>query len=61
MTKDEDFAELVLRNSPPPQVIWIRCGNTSNSRLQEILGKQWSTVAALLSAGEALVEVTERR
>lgn len=60
MTKDEDFAYLVLRDGPPPQIIWIRSGNTSNQRLKEILGKQWSAVVALLAAGESLVEVTER-
>jgi predicted nuclease of predicted toxin-antitoxin system len=38
MSKDSDFVDLVLRHGPPPQIIWITCGNTSNSRLQEILG-----------------------
>lgn len=37
MTKDSDFVELVSRFGSPPQVLWIRCGNTSNARLRVIL------------------------
>ncbi len=60
MSKDADFAELVLRHGPPPQIIWITCGNTSNTRLQEILAGAWPTVVRLLEAGEQLVEVGDR-
>jgi predicted nuclease of predicted toxin-antitoxin system len=37
MTKDSDFVDLVERLGPPPQIIWLTCGNTSNLRLREIL------------------------
>jgi predicted nuclease of predicted toxin-antitoxin system len=60
MSKDSDFVELVLRHGAPPQIIWITCGNTSNSRLQEILTAAWPTVVQLLAAGEKLVEVGDR-
>jgi predicted nuclease of predicted toxin-antitoxin system len=29
LTKDKDFAEMVVRQGSPPTVIWLRCGNTS--------------------------------
>ncbi len=32
MTKYRDFIELVERHGPPPCVIWLTCGNTSNAR-----------------------------
>lgn len=57
MSKDRDFADLVLKHGPPPQIIWITCRNTSNARLQEILAGVWPTVVRLLTAGEKLVEV----
>jgi predicted nuclease of predicted toxin-antitoxin system len=60
MSKDSDFVELVLRHGVPPQIIWITCGNTSNTRLQEILTAAWPTVVQLLAAGEKLVEVGDR-
>lgn len=31
MTKDEDFLNLLDRFGPPPQILWITCGNTSNA------------------------------
>jgi predicted nuclease of predicted toxin-antitoxin system len=37
MTKDSDFVLLLDRLGPPPQVIWVTCGNTSNGRLKEVL------------------------
>jgi predicted nuclease of predicted toxin-antitoxin system len=57
LSKDKDFAELVLRHGPPPAIVWITCGNTSNARLQEILARAWPTVAQLLATGEKLIEV----
>lgn len=47
-------------HGPPPPIIWLTCGNTSNVRLQEILGRAWSNVVELLTAGEQLVEVGDR-
>jgi predicted nuclease of predicted toxin-antitoxin system len=57
MTKDSDFVDLVGRFGPPPQIIWLTCGNTSNLRLQEILTATLSGAIALLQNGEALVEI----
>ncbi|NJN31607.1 MAG: DUF5615 family PIN-like protein [Synechococcales cyanobacterium RM1_1_8] len=58
MTKDSDFVSLVERLSSPPQIIWLTCGNTSNSRLREILVKTLPTALELLRAGEQLVEIS---
>ena len=57
MTKDSDFVLLLKRFGPPPKIIWIRCGNTSNERMREILSKQLSTALALLEGGDDLVEI----
>ncbi len=27
MTKDSDFIDLVCRLGPPPQILWLTCGN----------------------------------
>ena len=37
MTKDADFADLVERLGPPPHVIWLTCGNTSNASLRVLI------------------------
>lgn len=59
MTKDQDFVELVERRGAPPQVVWLTCGNTSNTRLKEILLIAWPRASALLGAGEPVVEITD--
>jgi len=57
ISKDEDFRRLVGQYGPPPQIVWIRCGNVSNPELRRILLTVWPRVTSLLAAGEPLVEV----
>jgi|SRR5690349_9881543 len=58
MTKDSDFVLLLERFGPPPQVIWVTCGNTSNVRLKEILANTLPKALELLKSGEKLVEIS---
>ncbi|MBD2743481.1 DUF5615 family PIN-like protein [Coleofasciculus sp. FACHB-1120] len=58
MTKDRDFVDLVDRYGVPPQIIWLTCGNTSNTRLQEILSATLPEALELLRTGEMLVEIS---
>jgi predicted nuclease of predicted toxin-antitoxin system len=57
MTKDSDFASLLDRLGPPPQLIWITAGNTSNRQLMHLLGSTLHKAIALLESGERLVEI----
>jgi predicted nuclease of predicted toxin-antitoxin system len=57
MTKDSDFVELLQRHGPPPQIIWLRSGNTSNARLKLLLTQALPAVLPMLEAGEPLVEI----
>lgn len=57
LTKDADFLRLQERHGPPPQVIWLTCGNTSNERLQQVLSQTLAAALELLESGEALVEI----
>src|SRR3990172_5831929 len=61
MTKDEDFRLLVERRGPPPQVLWVTCGNTSNARLREVLTNTLPAAMRLLRRGERLVEISDAR
>lgn len=61
ITKDQDFATMVDLRGPPPQVVWLRCGNVSNSELHRIVAEAPSRAAQLLTGGERLVEVRSRR
>lgn len=57
MTKDRDFVGLLERLGPPPKVIWLTAGNTSNQNLKRILAETLMDALALLESGEVLVEI----
>ena len=59
MTKDNDFLVLLDRFGPPPQILWITCGNTSNTRLKEVLKASLPRTIDLLRQGERLVEISD--
>lgn len=58
LTKDSDFPHLLTQHGPPPKVIWLTCGNTSNQNLRNILASALRSALALLDAGESIVEIT---
>ncbi len=60
MTKDSDFVDLANRFGAPPKIIWLRCGNTSNAQLQNILRSTLLDSLELLRSGEVLVEIRGR-
>ena len=59
MTKDSDFVILLDELGPPPQILWITCGNTSNKSLKNILEKTLLEALNLLKQGEPLVEIRD--
>ena len=42
---------------PPPQVIWLRLGNSSNAALQQVLTTTLPQALELLRSGEPWVEI----
>jgi predicted nuclease of predicted toxin-antitoxin system len=61
LTKDSDFVRLLHEHGPPPQILWITLGNTSNSRMKEVLRRTLPAALAHLRRGEPLVEISEHR
>jgi predicted nuclease of predicted toxin-antitoxin system len=61
MSKDSDFVLLLERFGPPPQMLWVTCGNTSNARLRDILRTSFPEARARLEQGEPLVEISDAR
>ncbi|MBM9576108.1 DUF5615 family PIN-like protein [Leptospira sp. 201903070] len=49
MTKGGDFIDLLNRYCPPPKIIWIRSGNTSNQSIQVLPKKSRQKVLTILS------------
>ncbi len=60
MTKDNDFLRMLQVLGPPPQVLWVTSGNSSNQTLRAILERQLVSATALLNRGESMVEISDR-
>ena len=59
VSKDADFVRLLEQFGPPPQIVWVTCGNTSNLRLQALIRAGWPQVVTLLEAGDPIVELRD--
>jgi predicted nuclease of predicted toxin-antitoxin system len=59
LTKDSDFVLLQESLGPPPSLLWVRCGNTSNAHLKQVLRRTFPAACRLIAAGETLVEITD--
>ena len=57
ITKDMDFVTMLEQYGPPPQVIWLTLGNTTNAHLKFVLEETFEKALALLESGETLVEI----
>lgn len=58
LTKDEDFADLLTRFKPPPKVIQLSCGNTSNAELKSILENSLQEAFNyLVNTDESFIEI----
>ena len=58
ISKDSDFVELVSRYGPPPQLIWVTCGNVTNRQLQIVFNKIFAESLELLATGQVMVEIS---
>jgi predicted nuclease of predicted toxin-antitoxin system len=59
ISKDFDFVRLVEQRGPPPQLIWLTCGNTSNTNLRRILESTLENAIQILISGDDIVEIAE--
>jgi len=57
ITKDRDFVDLIEQHGPPPRVIRLTCGNTSEFRLRQIFEEHFHAIQQMLDRGETLIEV----
>lgn len=57
VTKDSDFVRLLEQQGPPPQIVWVTCGNRSNPDFIALFAGAWTRASHLLASGEPLVEI----
>lgn len=58
VTRDGDFRLLTRSILNPPQIVWVRFGNTTNPELIGIWEPLWPRIEQALAEGEALIEVS---
>ena len=61
MSKDADFVRLLESLGPPPRIIWITCGNTSNAVLMNLLNSALPRALEMIDSGESLIEISDLR
>src|SRR5208337_589612 len=61
INKDSDHADLVQRLGPPPQLVWVTCGNVTNANLKAIFLAVFEEALRLLGSGQAGVEIFRPR
>ena len=60
VTKDTDFADLMLLSEPPPRVIHVRLGNMKMKEFHSSISKVWEEVC-LISEEYKLVSIHKDR
>lgn len=60
VSKDYDFVSLLTEFGPPPQLLWVTCGNVSNQRMREVFSAVLPAAVQLLEAGSPVVEIADR-
>lgn len=45
------------RLGPPPQVVWVTCGNSSDAHIRGVFDATFADALKLLATGAALVEI----
>ncbi|WP_235044577.1 DUF5615 family PIN-like protein [Methylohalobius crimeensis] len=60
MTKDSDFLRLLSEYGPPPRILWVTLGNTSNAHMRAVLKRVFPDAMHMLRLGETLIEICDR-
>jgi len=58
ISKDSNFLDLIGKYGSPPRLIYLRCGNTTNQRLREILGVHLQNAMQQPSEGETVLRLS---
>ncbi len=61
ISKDSDFVDLVQRLGPPPQLVWVTCGNVTNANHKSIFSAVFDEALQIIDSGEAVVEISGPR
>ena len=60
VSKDADFAGLIMHASPPPWVVHLRFGNLRRAAFQALLASVWPRIESLLPAHKLIRVFADR-
>ncbi|MEX2213629.1 MAG: DUF5615 family PIN-like protein [Phycisphaeraceae bacterium] len=60
VSKDTDFADLVMHAAPPPWVVHLRFGNLRRAAFETLLATAWPRVESLLPAHKLIRVFADR-
>ncbi len=60
VSKDADFSDRIITNSPPPRVVHLRFGNLRKSEFHALLVRVWPQIETLLKSHKLVNVYAER-
>ena len=58
MTKDSDFTDISTLLGAPPKVIWLRVGNCTTTKIEQILRAKYSTIEIFIDhSSDRILEI----
>lgn len=57
ITKDLDFVKLQERFGPPPRILWLTLGHTSNAHMRDVFTRHLDFALKTLIGSASLVEI----
>jgi predicted nuclease of predicted toxin-antitoxin system len=60
VSKDADFSERIITNSPPPRVVHLRFGNLRGNEFHALLARVWPQIETLLKSHKLVNVYSDR-
>jgi predicted nuclease of predicted toxin-antitoxin system len=60
VTKDADFSDRIMQETPPPWIVHLRFGNLRSKDYHALLAKVWPSIEALLPAHKLICVYRDR-
>jgi predicted nuclease of predicted toxin-antitoxin system len=60
VSKDADFSDRIITNSPPPRVVHLRFGNLRKNEFHALLARVWPQIEALLKSHKLVNVYSDR-
>ena len=60
VSKDADFSDRIITNSPPPRVVYLRFGNLRKDEFHALLARVWPQIETLLKSHKLVNVYSDR-